>query len=107
MPGVKAPNAAGVPSVSDSVAATVPPTGPVVLVDWTVTPLPLNSAQLRLNRLPPVLPPVTARNTRNSSCLPLEGCGSGNVWLFQIIAAVVEPVDVRFAVVRIGPVIES
>ena len=54
-----------------------------------------------------MLPPVTVRNTRNSSCLPLEGCGSGNVWLFQIAAAVVEPVDVRFAVVRIGPVIES
>src|SRR6478735_6490718 len=107
MPGVKAPKVAGVPSVSDSVAATVPPAEPSALADWTVTPLPLNSAQLRLNRFAPVEPPVTVRNTKNSSCLPLEGCGSGNVWLFHTIAAVVEPVDVRFAVVRIGPVIES
>jgi hypothetical protein len=32
-PGVNAPNVAGAPSVSDSVAGTVPPTGAGTLVD--------------------------------------------------------------------------
>src|SRR3954447_15716780 len=102
-PGVNGPNAAGAPSESDSVAGTVPDAVPGAEVSTTVTPLPLNSAQFRLNRLPPVAPPVTARNTKNSSCLPVEA-GSGNVCVDQ---TAVPPVDTRFAVVRIGPVIES
>src|SRR5919108_668514 len=65
-------------------------------------PAPTNSAQLRLNRLPPVAPPVTERNTRNSSCVP--DIEMGNVWLARVR---VPPVETRLAVVRIGPVIES
>src|SRR5438309_463505 len=33
-PGVNGPNAAGAPSVSESVAGTVPPTPPSLLVPW-------------------------------------------------------------------------
>src|SRR5919108_341002 len=65
-------------------------------------PAPTNSAQLRLNRLPPVAPPVTERNRRNSSCAP--DMERGNVGLAR---APVPPVETRLAVVRIGPVIES
>src|SRR4051794_30593309 len=105
-PAVNGPNEAGVPSVSDNVAGTVPVAVPGADVSTTVTPLPPNSAQLRLNRFPPVVPPVTARITRNSSCLPDEA-GSPNVCVFQTAAAALLPVEVRLAVVRIGPVIES
>src|SRR4051812_24034964 len=103
-PGVKAPKAAGVPSDSDSVAGTVPPAPPGVLTDWTVTPLPPNSAQFRLNRLPPVAPPVTVLNVTKSSCLPGRTFASGTVIVDQVP---VPPVDVRFAVAMTGPVIES
>src|SRR3954451_23221534 len=103
-PGVNGPNVAGVPSVRASVAGTVPPASPVVLVDWTVTPLPPNSAQLRLNRLAPVAPPVTVRNVRNSSCRPLAAPVIGTLMVDQVPVA---PVDVRFAVAMTGPVIES
>jgi hypothetical protein len=60
---------------------------------------------LRLNRLPPVEPPVTDRNTKNSSCLPGSAVGAiGNVWLDH---TAVPPVETRFPVAMIGPVIES
>src|SRR5262245_26559342 len=78
-PGVNAPNVAGAPSDSDSVGATVAPVSPFADVDWTVTPLPPNSAQLRLSRLAPVAPPVTVRNVRNSSCAPAATPLSGTV----------------------------
>src|SRR5215212_9497594 len=45
-------------------------------VDQVPIPGPTNSAQLRLNRLPPVCPPVTARNTRNNSCVPASEIGN-------------------------------
>jgi hypothetical protein len=50
----------------------------------------------------PVDPPVSDRNTRKMSCRP--DIEIGTVWLIQ---TAVPPVDVRFAVVRSGPVIES
>src|SRR6478752_6884060 len=61
-PGVNGPKAAGVPSDNASVAGTEPLAPPGALVSWTVTPLPTNSSQFRLNRLPPVAPFVIARN---------------------------------------------
>ena len=36
-PGVNAPNAAGAPSVSDSVAGTEPPTGASATSVWTIS----------------------------------------------------------------------
>src|SRR6185369_3113986 len=57
MPGVKAPKVAGAPSVSASVAATLPPTGLVVLV-WpricepTADVLPLKSTPIHLTVVP-------------------------------------------------------
>src|SRR5690348_14454341 len=89
-PGVNSWKAAGVPSVRASVAGTVPPASPVVLVDWTVTPLPPNSVQLRLNRFAPVAPPVTVWNVRNSSCDPLSAPVIGTVIVDHVPVA---PVD--------------
>src|SRR5690349_22825467 len=103
-PGVNGPNVAGVPRLSASVAGTVPPASPGALVDWTVTPLPPNSAQLRLNRFAPVAPPVTVRNVRNSSCAPLATLVNGTVIVDH---TPVPPVEVRFAVAITGPVMES
>src|SRR3954453_3645576 len=103
-PGVKAPKAAGTPSDSDRVAGTLPPAPPGVLVDCTVTPLPWNSTQFRLIRLPPVAPPVTVRNVTNSSCAPAAALVIGTVVVAQLF---VPPVEVRFAVATTGPVIES
>src|SRR3954471_7091073 len=68
------------------------------------TPGPTNSAQLRLNRLPPVAPPVTVRNTRKYSCVPfwVPVGAIGNVWLVQVAAP---PVETRLFVCTIGPVV--
>ena len=103
-PGTKAPKLAGAPRESDSVAGTVPPALPGVLVSTTVTPLPTNSSQFRLSRLPPVAPPVTCRNVTNSSCLPLSALLIGTVLVAKVPTA---PVEVRSAVAMTGPVIES
>ena len=46
-PGVKAPNVAGAPSVSDSVAGTVPPTVPGVSVEVGASIVSCSSAMMR------------------------------------------------------------
>src|SRR3954462_15785486 len=92
-PGVKAPNAAGVPSVSARVAGTLAPAPPGASVCCTVTPLPPNSTQLRLIRLPPVAPPGIVRNVRKSSCAPAAALLIGTVIVDQLP---VPPVEVRF-----------
>ena len=53
--------------------------------------------------MPPVAPPVTVAEHEEQLVLAGDG-GSGNVWLDQ---TAVPPVETRFAVVTIGPVIES
>src|SRR5262249_29676628 len=68
----------------------------------TPTPAPWNCAQFRLNRLPPVAPPVTARNTKKSSCVPDSEIGK--FWLDQ---TAVPPVEVSASVWTIGPVTVS
>src|SRR3954451_22642842 len=102
-PGTNGANDAGAPSVSDRVAGTVPPAWPGVLVSTTVTPLPPNSSQFRLNRFAPVVPPVTVRKVTNSSCLPAAAV-TGTVMVAHVSRP---PVEVRFAVATTGPVIES
>ena len=73
-PGVNAPKLAGVPSVSASVAGTLPPTVPGTVGKKSgsrPTPFPLNSIQLRLPKPFAGAPAaVTARNTKNSRCVP-------------------------------------
>ena len=57
-PGVNAPNCAGVPSVSDSVAGTVPPTGwspPTSTLNVRVVTLPFASVAVQVTTVWPIL----------------------------------------------------
>ena len=89
MPGVNAPNEAGVPSVSDSVAGTVPPTSPGTCGKKSgsmPTPRPLNSIQFRLPKLFAGAPvAVMARNTKNRRCEPEKF--RSNVWSVNALDA--------------------
>src|SRR4051794_12979378 len=58
MPGVNAPNEAGAPSVSDSVAGTLPPTGwspPTSTLNVRVATLPLASVAVQVTTVWPIL----------------------------------------------------